>query len=190
MDEIPIENQSQYDPARKTVGAIYRDAKIANSEDRIETGDMTRELMDSLVDDINATIQESCNLGQWQGREFFITIHEAKDLAMPNMIKRRMVKTVYRPWPEDDTIVFRINSERSEVRFCWCLPHHTEMDNMLINSWLFDQEMVNDIRNWKQVNMEHFGFVKVGIGEEWAMNPYWSFERDRKLVKPKRILTA
>jgi hypothetical protein len=185
-----MENQSKYDPSRKTVGAIYRDSKLANTEDSIECGDMTNELLPGLVEDINTCIQEECTTGAWQGREFYIQVHEAKDLAMPNMIKRRMIKTLYRPWPEDDTIVFRINPERSEIRFCWCLPHHTEMDNMLMNSWLFDQEMVNDIINWKNLNMQEFGFVKVGIGEEWAMNPNWNFGKDRKMIKKSKVIAA
>ncbi len=185
-----FENQSLYDPTRKTVGAIYRDAKLSNSEDRIESGDLTRELETSLVNDLNDAVQEVCKTCQWHGREFYITVHESKDLAMPNMIKRRLVKTVYRPWPEDDTIVFRWNESRSDVRFCWCLPHHSEMDNMLMNHWLFNPQMIHDIRMWKHLQMEHFGFVKVGLGEEWGMNPYWTFDKDRKMEKPKRILVA
>lgn len=187
---MTLENQSQYDPTRKTVGAIYRDAKIANSEDRIETGDMTRELTESLVDDINNCIQETCKEGIWQGRDFFITVHEAKDLAMPNMVKRRLIRTVYRPWPEDDTMVFRINASRSEVRYCWVLPHHTEMQNILQNHNLYNQEYVNDIINWTCFNMEHFGFVKVGIGDQWGMNPSWPFDKDRKMEKPRRTIDA
>src|SRR5271155_5691742 len=112
----PFENQSAYDPSRKTVGAIYRDAKLANSEDRIECGDLTREIMPSLVDDINQLVSDMANKDEWRNREFYVTVHENKDLAMPNMIKRRLVKTLFRPWPEDDTIVFRWNSEHSHVR--------------------------------------------------------------------------
>lgn len=186
----PFENQSAYDPSRKTVGAIYRDAKLANSEDIIESGDMTRELTSSLVDDINDCIQDTCKEGKWLGSDFYITVHENKDLAMPNMVKRRLVRSKFRPWPEDDTIVFRINESRSEVRYCWVLPHSTEMHNILQNHTLYNQEYVNDIINWTCFNMEHFGFVKIGIGDQYTFNPHWTFFRDRKMEKPKRVISA
>jgi hypothetical protein len=186
----PFENQSLYDPSRKTVGAIYRDAKLANSEDKIEVGDMTRELIVGYVDDLNGCIHDVSSRGNWRGREFYVQLVYQKDLAMPNMIKFRMAVSLYRPWPEDDTDVYRVNAEHNDIRFCWALPHHSEMDNMLINSWLYHNQMIHDIRMWKALQMEHFGFVKVGIGEEWAMNPMFTFDKDRKMEKPRRLISA
>ena len=43
-----MENQSKYDPDRKTVGAIYRDAALAvKPGETVENGDLTRELQSS-----------------------------------------------------------------------------------------------------------------------------------------------
>jgi hypothetical protein len=61
---------------------------------------------------------------------------------------------------------------------------------MLANSWLFDSQMIHDIRMWKLVQMEHFGFVKVGLGEEWAMNRSFTFDKDRKMEKQKRLIAV
>lgn len=184
-----MENASKYDPTRKTVGAIYRDAKMNNHETYIEVGDMTNELQSSLVEDLHDTLATNPH----GDREYYICVHESKDLAMPNMIKRRILTSVYRPYPEDDTLVFRVHPTTKEVYFCWCLPHWGEMDNILANSSLYDEAYVHSIRKWKNVEMEYFGFVKVGAGDKWAMNPNWSFEKDHKLEprKPKsKIITA
>src|SRR5271170_3575288 len=97
---------SHYDPSRDTVVTIYRDAQINNTIERIETGDMTNCMMKSMVEDLNTAIIQGSK--DFEGKEFYITIHEKKDLQMPSALLRRMIKTLYRPWPEDDTLVFRI----------------------------------------------------------------------------------
>ncbi len=163
-----FENQSAYDPTRKTVGAIYRDAQLANTEKSVTNGDLTNELMSSLITDLNETIASD----PYQGRNFFITIHEKKDLQMPNMILRRMLTSLYRPYPEDDTIVFSVNPKSCEVLFCWCLPHWSEMDNMLANEGLFEPELIREIRAWKRVDLQEFGFRKDPIGN-WEANPFF-----------------
>ena len=176
-----MQNQSRYDPSRKTVGAIYRDAVMNNHETFIEVGDMTNELQSSLVEDLHDTIASNPH----GDREYYICVHESKDLAMPNMIKRRILTSLYRPYPEDDTLVFRVHPTTKEVYFCWCLPHWSEMDNMLANSELFNEDLILDILKWKKVEMEHFGFVKAGIGDKWVMNPNWPFTKDKKLEPRK-----
>lgn len=173
-----MENQSRYNPDRKTVGAIYRDAALAVKEgEYVENGDLTRELQKSLVDDLNETIK-SMPYGK---KPFYITIHEKKDLQMPRAILRRMLTTRYRPYPEDDTIVFYVEPETNLVEFCWCLPHWSEMDNMLNNVGLFEPEMIQQIKAWKNFDLWHFGFCKDEMGN-WKPNPHF---KDKKLEVPK-----
>ncbi len=160
---------SHYDPSRDTVGAIYRDAQINNRIEKIECGDMTREIMKSMVDDLNEAIQDG--MKEFEGKEFYITVHEKKDLQMPSCLLRRMIKSLYRPWPEDDTLVFYIGPT-GDVRFCWCLPHAAEMDNMLNSRDLYDPDMINQIKAWKAVDLHSFGFVKTFEGD-WIPNLNW-----------------
>lgn len=180
-----MENKSQYGD-RPTVGAIYRNAQIHGEKTPITVGDMTNELMSSLVCDLNDTIQSKPFGGEC---DYYITVHEKKDLQMPKAILRRMITTKYRPYPEDDTLVFKV-SRNGDIRFCWCLPHWSEMDNMLANSNLFDFEMVEEIRAWKNLNLQHFGFKKDEMGH-WIANEFY---QDKKLSeyykKPLKILTA
>lgn len=162
-----MENASKYDPSRKTVGAIYRDAQMANTDLTVVNGDMTNELKKSLVDDLNDTIVQGSK--EYEGQPFYITVHEKKDLAMPHMLHRRMIKTKYRPWPEDDTIVFAITPSTNDVKFCWCLPHWSEMENMLNNKMLFEPSMIRQIMAWKNFNLYYFGFTKDEMGN-WIVN--------------------
>jgi len=173
-----MEHKSQYGD-RQTVGAIYRKAQIENCGTPIECGDMSRELMSSLICDLNDTIQSKPH----DGREYYICVHESKDLQMPNCIRRRILTSLYRPWPEDDTVVFRVSISQ-EVFFCWCLDHWTVMDNKLANENLYPIEDIQVIRHWKNFNMEHFGFMKDPMGN-WTANPFY---KDKKLVE--RIQSA
>ncbi len=179
-----MENQSKYDPSRKTVGAIYRDIQTPGEGNFVTAGDMTAELEKSLVDDLNETIRvgaiEFCN------RPFYITVHEKKDLQMPRALLRRLIKTEYRPWPEDDTIVFWVDPPSNDIRFCWCLPHTSEMDNMLANSSLFEQDMIREIVFWKSFQLEHFGFIKDAEGN-YVANPHWNPRiKDKPMAPPKK----
>ena len=147
-------NQSLIDPARKTVGAIYNEARENNSDAFVVNGDLTHELMNSLVDDLNETIASD----PFQGKPFYITVYEKKDLQMNRAILRRLYVSKYRPYPEDDTVVFHVEPRSNNVKFCWCLPHSSEMDNILINFLNYDKNLVADIQAWKAYNLEHFGF--------------------------------
>ncbi len=174
--------QSKYDPTRKTVGGIYLDAQ-KSSDKHVEVGDMTNEIMSSLVEDLNETIASD----PFKGRSFYITVHEKKDLQMKNALLRRMITTLYRPYPEDDTLVFWVEPNSNEVKFCWCLPHWSEMDNMLANHTLFDKNLISEIRAWKNNDLTYFGFVKDGMGEHWIPNPNF---KDKNMVKPQpKIIT-
>ena len=149
-------NQSLFDPSRKNVGAIYRDVAIKNTETSVVNGDLTHELMKSLVDDLNGTIASN----PYDGQPFYITVYEKKDLMMPRAILRRLYTTRYRPYPEADTVVFKVEPRSNTVEFCWCLPHKNEMSNMLENPTLYNKQMLSDIRAWIAEDLPHFGFKK------------------------------
>ena len=177
-----MDNQSKYDPSRKTVGAMYREAQLSSHDPYVLNGDLTNELLSSLVEDLNETIQSK----PFQERPFYITVHEKKDLQMPRAILRRMITTLYRPYPEDDTLVFSVDPVSNSTLFCWCLPHWSEMDNMLENENLFDKTMIAHIKAWKALDLHHFGFTKDSSGN-WMPNEHF---KDKPLIKPRRILSA
>lgn len=162
-------HQSRFDPSRETVGKIYRDAQF-NGEKQIITGDMNYELRKSLVDDLNDTIIQGTK--DFESRPFYITVYEKRDLQMPNAFIRRMIKTKYRPYPEDDTLVFRAIPYAQEVYFCWDLPHRSNMLNMLNAADLFDPKDIQKLRRWENMQLEHFGFMKDEKGN-WKENPFY-----------------
>ena len=164
-----MDNKSRFDPTRKTVGAIYRDAQF-NGEKQIITGDMNYELRKSLVEDLNDTINQGAK--DFEGRPFFITVHEKRDLQMKNAFIRRMIKTLYRPYPEDDTLVFKFIPYTGDVFFCWELPHRTNMLNMLNCPDLYPAEQLNQLRDWENMKLENFGFMKNEEGN-WKENPFY-----------------
>lgn len=179
-----MQNQSHYDPTRKTVGAMYNDAQAHGDKTPVTAGDLTNELMSSLVEDLNETIQ-SRPFGE---DNFYITVHEKKDRQMPRAILRRLVTTKYRPYPEDDTVVFFVNPVTNHIDFCWCLPHWSDMDNMLANEELFDREMIADIKAWKRIALERFGFVKIGLGDQWAQNPHFKDKAMTQQIRQHGII--
>lgn len=164
-----MNHQSKYDPSRQTVGAIYRDAQLYG-EKQLITGDMNYEMRKSLAHDLNDTIKQGSI--DFEGRPFYITVHEKRDLQMKNAFLRRMIKTKYRPYPEDDTLVFRIIPYSNDVYFCWELPHRSNMINMLACPDLYDHEILNKYRQWENMNLEHFGFMKNHEGN-WTENPMY-----------------
>lgn len=165
-----MENQSKYDKSRKTVGAIYRDAQLYG-ERQLITGDMNYELRKSLVDDLNDTVKQGTI--DFEHAPFYITVHEKRDLQMPNAFIRRMIKTKYRPYPEDDTLVFRVIPFAQEIYFCWELPHRSNMLNMLNAQELFDPKDIQKIKRWENMQLEYFGFMKNEEGN-WKENPLYS----------------
>lgn len=159
-----MENQSAFDPTRKTVGATYLEAAYKNKDKFVEAGDLSRELAKSLVDDLNDTIKKK----PYGDRAFYITVWERKDLQMKKAIKRSLYTTLYRPWPEDDTVVYYIDPKKGIAEFCWCLPHHTDMPNVINNSEQYPKDYVEDVRAWKNFNLGHFGFHFMKEGA-WAV---------------------
>ena len=163
-------HKSQYDPNRDTVGKIYRDLHLKSSQPIIEVGDMTNSIIPDLVTDINDAIQAGTK--DFNGKPFYILIHEKKDLQMKDALLRRIFKQLWRPWPEDDTTVFWHDPRAFETKFCWSLPHWSEMANILNSKDLFDPRLVMEVRAWRNYDLNFFGFVKDDMGN-WKANPQW-----------------
>lgn len=161
-------NLSMYDPARKTVGAIYRDAQLRGEKAPILVGDMSNELTKSLIEDIN----DALCAPRKNSKPFYLMVHESRDLQMKSAIRRRLITFSYRPYPEDDTIVFWKNPKNQELKFCWSLPHWSEMENALANPDQFDSEFINQIKAWKAVDLKPFGFY-YDSELKWIPNPKW-----------------
>ena len=174
-----MQNQSRFDASRKTVGAIYRDAQMSSHDPYVINEDLTAVMMSSLVEDLNETICDGTK--DYDGKPFYITVHERKDLQMKRALQRKMIKRTMRPYPEDDTVVFYVDPRINDVRFCWCLPHWSEMDNMLNSHELYDHELIEEIRAWKRVDLHHFGFMKDEMGN-WQPNPNW---KDKEMGEQK-----
>ena len=172
IKKVIDKSKSLYDQSRDTVGKIYRDANLNNTEDFIEVGDMSRELMVSMVDDINDAIKNF----DLKGKPYYLMVHEKKDLQMKTALLRRMVYFGYRPWPEDDTIVFYKDPKTQDLRFCWCLPHWSEMHNVLTNPHNYAKEYVFQIKCWKEYNLKPFGFYH-DEKEKWIPNPKWTDQK-------------
>tara|TARA_R110002126_G_scaffold4874_3_gene25131 strand:+ start:152 stop:685 length:534 start_codon:yes stop_codon:yes gene_type:complete len=157
--------KSKYDD-RDTVGGIYLKAQTDSCEGLV-VQDIGTEMAQSLVDDLNDTIASD----PFEGRPFFVSVVEERDLQMKNAIKRRMFKTVYRPYPEDNTLVFYVDPKTGKVCFCWDVPHHSEMFNVLSNFTQYDHKYIRMIREWQNNNLTNFGFEKTMDGEHWIPNP-------------------
>lgn len=174
-------DRSQYDSSRPTVGKIYRDLHMNAKPQLIEVGDMTNDMMPGLVDDINDAIKEGCK--DFSGRPFYIMIHEKKDLQMRDALLRRIFKQLWRPYPEDDTTVFWHDPKGNETRFCWSLPHWSEMYNIVKSRELFDHKLVEEVLAWRRNDLYHFGFIK-DEKDNWIANPKW---KDKSLTKNPSI---
>lgn len=160
-----MENQSLIDPTRKTAGAIYRDAQI-NGEKGVIIGDVNHEIKKDLVKDINEAIEAGEK--EMNGKPFYLAIYEKYDLMMKRGLVRIRKITKYRPYPEQDTMVFHIYPG-GNVYFCWELPHRTQMMNILMNSELYDPERVEMIKRWENLQLEYYGFKKDENGN-WVEN--------------------
>lgn len=143
--------RSKFDPSRLTLGAEC--VKASKHTTPIIIGDMSHELMKGFVEDLNNTIQ-SKPFGE---RAFYILIHEKKDALLKNALLRRILVMEKRPYPENDTVVFWHNPKSTETRFCWALPHHSNMDNILANEKNYDIQYIQDIKAFKRTDIEYFG---------------------------------
>ena len=170
--------KSLYDN-RDTIGTIALDAML-NGERGICVGDMGHELLHSLVEDLNITIESN----PYNGHEFYITIHEVKDAQFTNMIKRRMVTSMFRPFPEPATSVWRHNPKMQKTWFCWSLPHWSSFDQYLANPDWYAKEQLDDIKAFKEFKNERFGFINGELG--WFPDPKFN-DRELDSYKPKEL---
>ncbi len=165
-----MENQSLIDPSRKTAGAIYRDAQI-NGERGVVIGDVNHEIKKDLVNDINEAIEQGLKSDEFKDKPFYLAIYEKYDLMMKRGLVRIRKITKYRPYPEQDTMVFRV-FPNGDVYFCWELPHRSQMLNILNSPDIFDPDRVSTIRRWENHQLEYFGFTKDDDGN-WVENPLY-----------------
>lgn len=160
-----MENQSLIDPSRKTAGAIYRDAQI-NGEKGVVIGDVNHEIKKDLVKDINEAIEEGTKaMGD---KPFYLAIYEKYDLMLKKGLVRLRKITKYRPYPEQDMMLFHVYPN-GDVYFCWELPHRSQMLNIVMNPELYDPDQVSQIKRWENLQLEYFGFAKDDDGN-WIEN--------------------
>ena len=160
-----MEYQSKIDPTRETAGKIYRDAQISG-EKGVVIGDVNHEIVKGLVEDINEAIEQGEK--EMGGKPFYLAIYEKYDLMLKRGLVRLRKITKYRPYPEQDTMVFHVYPG-GDVYFCWELPHRTQMMNILMNPDLFDPERVQNLKRWENLQLEYFGFKKDENGN-WVEN--------------------
>ncbi len=160
-----MEFKSLIDPSRNTVGSIYRDAQI-NGERGVIIGDVNHEVKKGLVEDINEAIEQGTKY--YEGKPFYLAIYEKYDLMLKKGLVRIRKVTTYRPYPEQDSMVFHV-FPGGDVYFCWELPHRSQMLNILMNPDLYPIEQVDKIRRWENLQLEHFGFTK-DENADWVEN--------------------
>jgi len=158
---------SKFDSSRKTVGAISNELRTKQPE-HIEIGDMGRELLKSLVDDINDYSQSN----PFGGRPFYITVVEKKDSQLRNAIHRSIVGTLYRPYPENNTAVFHVEPSSNRVKLCWTLLHRTEMPNAINNDEQWSPVILKDCWAWMMEDLKYFGFSKDKDGKPFDTGIY------------------
>jgi hypothetical protein len=173
-----MDHQSHIDPTRKTVGAIYRDAQISG-EKGVIIGDVNHEIKKDLVKDINEAIEQGEK--EMNGKPFYLAIYEKYDLMLKRGLVRIRKITKYRPYPEQDSMVFHVYPGGT-VYFCWELPHRSHMMNVMMNPDLYDADYIQMLKRWENIQLEYFGFKKDDEGN-WVENEY--FRGDYLLGSPK-----
>jgi hypothetical protein len=165
-----MEFQSRIDPTRKTVGAIYRDAQI-NGERGVIVGDVNHEIKNDLVKDMNEAIEKGRSHPDFSGKPFYLAFYEKYDLMLKKGLVRIPKITKYRPYPEQDTMVFHV-FPNDDVYFCWELPHRSQMMNITMNPDFYPPEQVQNIKRWENIQLEYFGFTKDEDGN-WVENKFY-----------------
>ncbi len=178
-----MSNISIIDPTRNTVGSIYRDAQI-NGEKGVIIGDVNHEIKKDLVKDINEAIEAGEK--EMNGKPFYLAIYEKYDLMLKKGLVRIRKITKYRPYPEQDSMVFHVYPGGT-VYFCWELPHRTQMMNILMSPDLFEPEYVQMLKRWENIQLEFFGFKKDDEGN-WIENTL--YRGDYLIGEPKKEKTS
>jgi hypothetical protein len=176
---MKVKYPSKIDPTRETAGKIYRDAQI-NGERGVIIGDVNYEITKDLVKDINEAIEQGEK--EMGGKPFYLAIYEKYDLMLRRGLVRLRKITKYRPYPEQDTMVFHVYPG-GDVYFCWELPHRTHMMNILMNPGLYDAERIQQLKRWENLQLEYFGFKKDENGN-WVENE--TYQGDELVKVPKK----
>lgn len=137
-----------------------------SGERGVITGDVNHEITKDLVNDINEAIEEGEK--EMNGKPFYLAIYEKYDLMLKRGLVRIRKITKYRPYPEQDTMVFHVYPGGT-VYFCWELPHRNQMMNILMNPGLYPEERIQMIKRWENLQLEYFGFKKDDEGN-WVEN--------------------
>ena len=172
-----MKDQSLFDSSRKTVGAICNDIRQTDTKSML-IGDVNHEMLKGLVDDINLALNDGRMA--FPNENFFVLVTEKWDIQMGNALVRKVAVFKRRPYPEANTTCFKYDAQKKEVRYCWDLPIRHEMWNVKAASAIFDPQVVADIKAWENNEMEHFGLMKVGIGDLWTENPHF---QDRPMLE-------
>jgi hypothetical protein len=184
-----MEFKSKIDPSRETAGKIYRDAQIAG-ETGIVIGDVNHEIKKDLVNDINEAIAQGMKSDEFQGKSFYLALYEKYDLMLKKGLVRIRKITKYRPYPEQDMMLFHVYPQ-GDVYFCWELPHRTQMINILMNENLYPPEQILMIKRWENIQLEYFGFKKDENGN-WVENEMFTGDylmgSPHKEKKPKILI--
>lgn len=167
---------------RDTVGTLA--LKALECKERVVVGDMSHEFMPQLVEDLNDAIRSN----PFDDRSFYITIHEKKDAQLTNVMLRRVLKGLKRPYPEPATTVFWTDPKTHETLFCWSLPHWSNFPNYYANPAKYSKDQLKDIVAYQMHRMDHFGFRKVGMAEDNIpiYSPIPNF-KDRKMESRNRF---
>jgi len=162
--------QSKIDPTRNTVGSIYREAQI-NGEKGVVIGDVNHEIKKDLVTDINEAIEIGMKDDELKGKPFYLALYEKYDLMLKRGLVRIRKITKYRPYPEQDMMLFHVYPN-GDIYFCWELPHRSQMINIVMNPGLYPHEQVEQIKRWENLQLEYFGFTKDEMGN-WVENMFY-----------------
>lgn len=174
-----MENESMFDPTRKTVGALSNDARAADAKS-MTIGDINAEMLKGFIDDVNNALDDGRK--QFPDQTFFVIVTEKWEYQMKNALFRKVALSKKRPYPEANTTCFKYDHNMKEVRFCWDLPMRHDMWNQKATQNLYAPQIIEDIMKWERFELEHFGFTKVGLGDQWEENPYF---KDRPLGEEK-----
>ena len=115
--------KSEFDD-RDTVGTTYVKSQVSIKE-KVTVGDLNTEMLTGLMEDINDAAQSN----PFEGRPFYINVAEKRDLQMKNAFRRKIIKTLYRPFPEFSTYVLKMTPKKQEICCCGDLPNHSDMIN-------------------------------------------------------------
>jgi hypothetical protein len=137
---------------RDTIGTMS--LKALECKETPCVGDLGHELLKGLVEDLNFAFKKN----PFDNKPYYVTVHEKKDLQMKNVIRRRVITTKYRPYPEPGCQVWWIDPVAQEVRFCWEIPHWSAFPAIKDNPEDFHPDTIEAVKAYQGNHLEYFGF--------------------------------